>query len=418
MIFSINSPFYGMILSSLTKIPSKKVDTLGVGRSGNVFKLYYNPEFVSKLSTESLFEVLKHETLHIAFNHFTIFGNESVTPEEQKLRNIAADMEVNSYINTFILKQENIPAVTASMYNWDNCLGAREYYSRLLNKLQEEKEEEKEKGEEGGEREEEEENNEENNNNQQKDETGNSGKVLEQLKENGIDSHDEWDQCSTEVEEEMLNQSIDDILLAAEEEVAKSNDKIPLKILKKIEVLKERRKVKPVADWKRYCRRHLGNEFTTIIRKSKKRESKRFPGSPGNRKQHKSNILVAIDTSGSINMPDYIEFFNQINTLKSKANFDVIECDNEIRYKYKYNGELRTNVVGGGGTSFSPVVDYFIVNRRSYDALVYFTDGCAEIPHNTPKNTLWVISSDGDTNLERYRVNGASVVFIKKQKIN
>jgi len=71
---------------------------------------------------------------------------------------------------------------------------------------------------------------------------------------------------------------------------------------------------------------------------------------------------------------------------------------------------------GGGGTSFQPPIDLFLKDRRKYDALVYFTDGEASIPSNTPKDTLWVISSKGDKDRAKYRVNGASVVFIPKKE--
>ena len=55
-------------------------------------------------------------------------------------------------------------------------------------------------------------------------------------------------------------------------------------------------------------------------------------------------------------------------------------------------------------------------NRRKYDAIVYFTDGYCSIPADTPKDCLWVISSKGDqSNINKYKVNGASAVFIPKQ---
>ena len=116
-------------------------------------------------------------------------------------------------------------------------------------------------------------------------------------------------------------------------------------------------------------------------------------------------------------MPEYQEFFGQLGTLRSTANFHVIECDSRIQHEYEFKNTPNTTLHGGGGTSFSPVVDYFIEHKRVYDALVYFTDGEAPIPHNTPKDTLWVISSKGDQkDRKRYRVNGASVAFIPKKE--
>jgi len=179
---------------------------------------------------------------------------------------------------------------------------------------------------------------------------------------------------------------------------------------------KLRKKPRPIADWRRYFRRYIGNEFSELIRKSKKRESKRFPDAAGNRHQRKSHILVGIDTSGSVSMPEYMEFFGQIKTLSEKATFHVVECDAVIQHEYDYKGKPNEMLHGGGGTSFIPVINLFIANRKKYDALIYFTDGYCYIPDNTPRETLWVISSSGDHNRKKYSVNGAKSVFIPKKE--
>lgn len=57
-----------------------------------------------------------------------------------------------------------------------------------------------------------------------------------------------------------------------------------------------------------------------------------------------------------------------------------------------------------------------MANRRVYDALVYFTDGYATVPNNTPKDTLWVICSTGCKDSAQFRKNGASVVYIPEMK--
>lgn len=61
MTFTLQEPYYGILLSSMTREPTKKLDTLGVRRSGNVFRLEYNPEFVESLNDDTVFELIKHE---------------------------------------------------------------------------------------------------------------------------------------------------------------------------------------------------------------------------------------------------------------------------------------------------------------------------------------------------------------------
>ena len=68
-------------------------------------------------------------------------------------------------------------------------------------------------------------------------------------------------------------------------------------------------------------------------------------------------------------------------------------------------------------TEFDPPVDYYVEHKKEYASLIYFTDGECYIPNDTPKDTLWVISSKGDqSDRKRYQINGASVAFIPKQK--
>ena len=135
----------------------------------------------------------------------------------------------------------------------------------------------------------------------------------------------------------------------------------------------------------------------------------------GTRHQKMSKILVAIDTSGSVTMSEYMEFMKQINTMKGVAEFHIVECDACIQYEYDFEGKPNLKLHGGGGTSFQPVVDKFIAESCVYDSLIYFTDGECPIPDNTPKHTLWVVSSKGSKEND-YTKNGAKVVFIPSKQ--
>lgn len=453
MMFTMQEPFYGILLSSMERVPSPSCPTMGVGRSGNVFRLYYNPDFVSKLDIDTTLCVLKHECLHIALNHFCLFDEGKVSKAEHELRNIALDMEVNGYVD--VQKMRGLNPVLAKDFGWDNFLGGREYYSRLLSLNQQQKQQQQQKNQAsnpqqpcngglGGNQQTPQQSqcnpsqgqtpqqpgNSQQNNNQQSqsnDIGGNShsnqnpirddDEMSDELKEKCqiFDDHSMWPDCDTDDLKQQMQQVIDDMLVFAAEEVEKGHGDIPGELVGRITELRKQ-KPRPVTDWKRYFRRYMGNEFTEFIRKSKKRESRRFPDAAGNRHRRKSNILVAIDTSGSVSMPEYREFFGQIQTLSATANFHVLECDTLIQHEYDYKGKPNETLHGGGGTSFEPVIDYFNERKRLYDALVYFTDGYASIPKNTPKETLWVISSNGDHDMKKYKINGASAVFIKKTK--
>ena len=460
MMFAIQEPFYGIILSSMKKEATNRIPTIGVTRSGNTFKLNYNPKFLERFNTDTVLQMLRHEVLHIAFNHFSIWEEPTIDSTVKYLRNVAADLEINGYLDRNKIQPE-CKALFPEDFGFDKFEGTREYFRKLVKQMEDNRQENtgdpedkpcnggktnKPSQDENDENDEDDENDDENmdqngvdtdSDNQSQpdgdsddntqggtpiDSQGNgfgnpsvSGPDKEFLDSlESFDDHNEWpdgedDQNELSQMEEMVN----DLLKMAADECEKSCGDIPLEIRERIEKL--RAKPRPVTDWKRYFRRYVGNEFSDIIKKSRKRESRRFPDAPGNRKRRKSHILVAIDTSGSVCMPEYKEFFGQIKTLAENATFHVVECDTRIAHEYDFDGRIHDDVHGRGGTSFQPPVDLFINNRKKYDALVYFTDGYAPIPTNTPKETLWVISSDGNHDRKRYTVNGASVVFIQKQ---
>lgn len=433
MMFMMQEPFYGIVLSSMDRLPTRDItDTLAVGKSGNVFKLYYNEDFVKTLSVDTTLQLLKHECLHLAFNHFSIWGDEERfdTPEMHNLRNIAEDLEVNCYLDRDKV-QKDVGGCWAEDLGYQKYEGTRTYFSKLLNMQQPQPQQNQASspqqpcnGGQGGDNSQQTQN--QNNQQQQNQQSSPQGgqPTQQQLKDTisklgdkpTFDDHTQWPKNVSNEEVEQLQQTIDDLLVFAAEEVEKSCGSIPAELKGRITDLRKK-KPRPAADWKRYFRRYLGNEFTEFIRKSKKRESRRFPDAAGNRHRRKSHILIGIDTSGSVSLPELREFFGQIKTLTAVADFHVIECDARIQYEYDYKGKLSETLHGGGGTDFQPVVDVYNNNTRKYDALVYFTDGYCYIPKDTPKDTLWVISSKGDqSDRKKYRVNGASVVFIPKKE--
>ena len=445
MMFTMQEPFYGILLSAMNRVSTTKIPTMGVGRSGNVFRLYYNPDYTERHSVDTILQALKHEVLHVAFNHFDLWDEDHPTKDIQFLRNVAADMEVNSYIDRNVLDAD-CKWVFADDRGWENRLGTREYYKRLLQEAQQKQQQPQQaqaqqpqkpcNGGLGGMSASSQQQNQTQQNQQSQSNPGQTqpqpqnGQQPSQQQSsqpqpqpsNGIsqdyldqfdqfDDHSDWPDSADEMQE--TREMVDALLAFAADECEKGRGTIPGELTGRIERIKK--KPKPVTDWKRYFRRYLGNEFTEFIRKSKKRESRRFPDAAGNRHRRKSHILVGIDTSGSVCMPEYKEFFGQIKTLYQQASFHVLECDTRIQHEYDFKGIIPEVLHGHGGTEFQPVIDYFLEHRKNYDMLVYFTDGYCDIPKNTPRETLWVISSDGDKNRQKYKRNGASVVFIPKK---
>ena len=130
-IFTMQEPYYGILLSSMARCPTRGIKLMAVGRSGNVFKLYYNPDMIAILDDNTILELLRHEVLHVALNHFCLW-DDTPTQRIHDIRNIATDIEVNSYIHKE--KISYLKLYYASDFGWDERLGAREYFKRLMAK--------------------------------------------------------------------------------------------------------------------------------------------------------------------------------------------------------------------------------------------------------------------------------------------
>ena len=160
-------------------------------------------------------------------------------------------------------------------------------------------------------------------------------------------------------------------------------------------------KQKPaIFNWRAYFRRFLGTALDDQIRKSRKKESLRFPDSSGIKHKRKSNILVGIDTSGSVSNKDLCDFFSEINHIyKAGANIKIMEFDYGIERIYDYQGKWDGTCSGRGGTEYFKPWEYYIQHRRDFNTFVLFTDGYASTMELRPiPNVLWIITSNGDRN--------------------
>ena len=91
----IESPFYGLFLMNLNKEYSDRIPTAAVVLEGINTKMLFNKSYWNTLSDPEQLAVLTHETLHICYQHLLHVKDFS----NQKVFNIACDMEVNCYID-------------------------------------------------------------------------------------------------------------------------------------------------------------------------------------------------------------------------------------------------------------------------------------------------------------------------------
>ncbi len=116
----------------------------------------------------------------------------------------------------------------------------------------------------------------------------------------------------------------------------------------------------------------------------------------GSKRDFCTNLLVAIDVSGSVENNQISQALSIINRFFKYGveNIDVIQFDTEIhgeKESFK-KAQRKYNIHGRGGTDFQAAVDMFIKDR--YDGLIMITDGYADKP-SLPKSfhghILWMI---------------------------
>ena len=112
------------------------------------------------------------------------------------------------------------------------------------------------------------------------------------------------------------------------------------------------------------------------------------------------DLVVALDTSGSISDNEMREFVSEINAIKGHAGARITlhACDERLAadgpwiYEPWEDLALPSRFQGGGGTRFTPVFEWVQRQDRQPDLLLYFTDAEGEFPKQEPAYpVIWLV---------------------------
>jgi len=160
--------------------------------------------------------------------------------------------------------------------------------------------------------------------------------------------------------------------------------------------------------------RKMLRHFKTSIISNKRRLTRMKPNrrfgflQMGSRYETATNLLLAVDVSGSVTDKSLSRFFSVINRFFKYGieKTDVIQFDHELKSEtpVEFKKAKKTiEITGRGGTSFQPAADYYC-SHPEYDGLIYFTDGYAPPPvFNTKRviDVLWVLTGKGEYDRHR-----------------
>ena len=369
----LDEPFYGLFLLTLNKRENTNIPTACVSLQGINQSLEINPEYWNSLPELQRIGLLKHELLHIMFHHFLL---DTTMYPDAKLRNIAADIEINQFIDEQNKSKEWLGLTSVPNLVLPEKAGTRVYYDMI------------------------------------KDKASTCPQVQEWLDGLGDDSdefadgHGMWgdpnmDEATKKLIGKQLEHQIKEIAEHLDKKGSNFRGTLPGTLVEWIDSLFEL--PVPVTDWKSYFKRFISSSDKVVTKKSRNKYNKRFPGNPALKIKHKKNILVAIDTSGSVSSDNLVEFLGQLLHIhKTGHEVTVMECDAKITNIFKYKGNKEIAITGRGGTDFQPAIDYFNQHIQTYNTLVFFTDGYAPAPTPPKRPMLWVMTKDGETKTTKF----------------
>lgn len=386
----LKEPFYGHYLTGVPKEVSEKVETAAVAlMNKELIKLMVNPHFWSSLSEEKRYGLIKHEILHLVFKHLLKMKDFC----NKALYNIAADLVVNQYIAASQLPEGAI--TLESLWYLKAAFGIQlepnmdvgYYYDQLsktLSRLPAKSLSSLIDGLEG-----------------EKPSKEGTVDISELLKgeHRAVRKHQFWSEFEqlSPAEIKIMAQQVDRNLKQAVERVKQKNNfygHLPNGLLERLDHLMKA--MEPQFNWKRILRLFATTSNSTYVKNTMRRPSKRYGTTPGLRIMRRNRLLVAVDTSGSIQMDELKVFFSEIYHLwKQGAEIWIVECDAAIQNSYPYRGNTPSEVKGRGGTRFDPPIEFANQEYRP-DAILYFTDGFAAIPQVKSRSPMmWLITSNG-----------------------
>ena len=119
----------------------------------------------------------------------------------------------------------------------------------------------------------------------------------------------------------------------------------------------------------------------------------------GSIRRFDTNLLIAVDVSGSISDEVLTHFYSVIGRIFKYGieHVDVIQFDCSLSEVQAFEKAMkRVEIVGRGGTSFQPVLD-FVQKNIKYDGLIIFTDGDAPKPKKPKRfktKVVWVCEDE------------------------
>lgn len=373
----LSQPFYAHVLYEMQLAVDRSVPTACVTMDLPV-QMLMNDRYFNTLSTREATGVMKHEVMHLIFEH--LLRRENRDPH---LWNLAADLAINQ-----LLKPDELPSGAVTLDSMQELVperlparAAAEVYYDILNKHAVKVSVTIDLGG-GGEQ-----------GDGEDDGPGITVTVTDSKGNSrtfkGIDDHSREGKAGEgEVSRELVQEMVRQIV----ESAVKKCGNVPGELSAAVEAMRKHK-----VNWRRELQRFLTGRGKMIASPCYLRESKRFDDFPGRRKTMGMEALVAIDTSGSMSDDDLRDTLGQLLQIKKVSGTRILVVWGDIRHCggpipiERVKGDLKLK--GRGGTDLCWPFD--MATRMRIPTVVYFTDGYGPAPPSVPQRVLWVITGGG-----------------------
>ena len=342
--------FYASVLYQMPMVEKNSLPTMATdGKS-----IFYNADFTDALSEPELDGVKVHEAYHRILKHHLRMGK-----RDAELWNIACDYAINPIIIQSGLVLPEGALIDAKFKG----MSAEKIYDIL----------QKDQGDDG-----------------------NGG---------GVPQPQEWgnveDQGGGMSEDQIKSEeaTINAQVVMAVNSMKTEAGKLPANIKEIIDEMKRSQ-----IDWKDVLNRFIGGdqpEGYSYRRPNRRQWYLNEVVTPISNKVGCGDIVVGIDTSGSVSSVELSHFLGELNAIAESSGAEsvtIITCDYDVQDVVRYEkGDQIEDIVckGRGGTRVMPVFDYIAENNINVDNFIYFTDmGICDYPQQDVGYPILWVSSD------------------------
>lgn len=384
----LNEPFFGSLVMQMEFIGATAAITNTMCTDGN--NVYINETYLADKTVDHIEFGLTHEIMHIALDHIP-----RLKDKDRDVWNQATDYVINSELASD--PRRKVPQGILRSQKYNHTMSAEDVYDDLMRKKKQQEQDNKGKGD------------------------GDNGQQPQQPNAPGHDPgncggimYPQGD--ANEVEVQFADQKVK-VAQALAVAKAQNAGTLPAGLQRLVNA------AKPIIDWRPLLRRYMDDmcsqDFTWAkrSRNSLAQDDIYLPGTIANGMDH---LVIALDTSGSIDHDLLNAFMAEINTITSELavkRTTIMYADTMVHRaeSFELGDVITANPAGGGGTCFNDTFEVIERDHADASVIIYFTDmETSNFGKDPQKPVIWAAYGDTDrVNMYGQRAGFGDLIHVR-----